>query len=173
MPQGPLSNDPATNPSGDRVPLSVDANGNLIVTSASGGDAVSIADGADVTQGAKADVAWTTGSGSVVALLKAIVGKFATTLTVSILGATPANYAANNTGVAVKGTAGVLRGLSVNTAGVTSTVTLYDGASTGGTKLGTWASTTAGSWQFNITFSTGLFAVLAGGTAADVTITYN
>lgn len=37
-----------------------------------GGGAVTIADGADVTQGAKADTAWTSGSGSVIALLKAI-----------------------------------------------------------------------------------------------------
>src|ERR1019366_4485177 len=33
-----------------------------------------IADGSDITQGAKADAAWTSGSGSVIALLKAIAG---------------------------------------------------------------------------------------------------
>lgn len=41
------------------------------------------ADGWDVTQGAKADAAWTTGSGSVVALLKAIAGAAIDTTTES------------------------------------------------------------------------------------------
>lgn len=40
-----------------------------------GGGAVTVADGADVAQGAVADAAWTSGSGSVVALLKAIAGR--------------------------------------------------------------------------------------------------
>jgi hypothetical protein len=38
-----------------------------------GGGAVTVADGADVTQGAKADTAWISGSGSIVALEKATV----------------------------------------------------------------------------------------------------
>jgi hypothetical protein len=39
-----------------------------------GGGAVTVADGADVAEGAKADVAWSSGSGSVVAILKGIAG---------------------------------------------------------------------------------------------------
>ncbi len=39
-----------------------------------GGGAVTVADGADVTQGALADAAWASGSGSVVAILKGIAG---------------------------------------------------------------------------------------------------
>lgn len=39
-----------------------------------GGGPVTVADGADVTQGAKADVAWVAGDGTVVSLLKKIAG---------------------------------------------------------------------------------------------------
>lgn len=48
-------------------------------TAASAGGAVTIADGADVAEGSKADVAWTSGSGSVIALLKALTGAIALT----------------------------------------------------------------------------------------------
>ncbi len=82
------------------------------------------------------------------------------------------NYAANNTGVQVKSGAGVLTGIVVNTGGTTSTLTLYDGTSALGTKIGTFATTTQGFVGMNIQFSTGLFAVLAGAAAADVTIQY-
>ncbi len=50
----------------------VDVNGNLCSGSSGGGGAVTIADGADVTLGAKADAAWVSGSGTVVAILKNI-----------------------------------------------------------------------------------------------------
>jgi hypothetical protein len=49
-----------------------------------GGGATSVADGADVAEGAKADAAWSgSGTGSVVAILKAVWGKLNGTLTVS------------------------------------------------------------------------------------------
>lgn len=47
-----------------------------IIASGGGGGAVTVADGADVAQGAVADVAYTTGSGTLVALLKGLFGKF-------------------------------------------------------------------------------------------------
>lgn len=43
-----------------------------------GGGPVTIADGADVTQGAIADAAYTSGSGTVVSVLKGLFGKFVT-----------------------------------------------------------------------------------------------
>jgi hypothetical protein len=55
-----------------------------------GGGAVTVADGADVALGSRADVAWTVGAGTVVAILKAIVGKLAGTLTATLTGALPA-----------------------------------------------------------------------------------
>lgn len=57
---------------GDYTGLIVDATGHLHVNSVAVASA--FADGWDVTQGTKADSAWTSGSGSVVALLKAIAG---------------------------------------------------------------------------------------------------
>ena len=66
----------------------------------------------------------------------------------------------------------VLQGLTINTGGTTSTATLYDGTSTAGTKLATVATTALGSLTFNAAFTVGLFAVLAGGAAADVTVTF-
>jgi hypothetical protein len=40
-----------------------------------GGGAVTVADGADVAEGAQADAAWTSGSGTVISILKGIFGK--------------------------------------------------------------------------------------------------
>jgi hypothetical protein len=82
------------------------------------------------------------------------------------------NTAANTAGYQVKTGAGVLRGFSVNTVGLTSTVTFYDGISTGGTKLGTFSTLAQNSVQLNLAFTTGLFVVLTGGTPADITIAY-
>ena len=87
MAQNALAAFVAQNPSLALVPLKVSADGSLIVVSDSGGDAVTLAagavaagayvagsilNGADVTQGLKADAAWTTGDGTVIALLKAL-----------------------------------------------------------------------------------------------------
>jgi hypothetical protein len=85
-------------------------------------------------------------------------------------GGTAHNYAANSAGAQVKTGAGVVLGLSVNTPGLTSSLVLYDGTSTAGTKLGTFSTLAQVSLTLNIAFTTGLFAVLAGGTPADVTI---
>lgn len=52
----------------------VDSSGNE-VTSFGGSGAVTVVDGGDIAQGAKADAAYTTGSGSVVSLLKGIFGR--------------------------------------------------------------------------------------------------
>jgi len=82
------------------------------------------------------------------------------------------NFAVNNAGVQIKTGAGVFTGLTINTAGTGSSVTLYDGISVAGTKLGTFTTTAQGSISANIAFTTGLFAVLAGAGAADVTIQY-
>lgn len=79
-----------------------------------------------------------------------------------------------STGTLVKTGAGTFVGLSVNTAGTTSTAKIYDGIDNTGTLLGTFSTTApgsnfpAGGWPFAI----GLFVVTAGGAAADVTVSY-
>ena len=62
----------------------VGANGLEVDASAA---ASAFADGWDVTQGAKADAAWTTGAGSVIALLKAIAGQAISTAPMGVFAA--------------------------------------------------------------------------------------
>lgn len=87
-------------------------------------------------------------------------------------GASAYNTAANTAGHQVKNSAGVLHGVTVNIAGLTSSATFYDGTSTGGTKLATVSTLGQTSLTYDIAFATGLFIVLAGGTPADVTVSY-
>ena len=83
-----------------------------------------------------------------------------------------ANIVGANAGVALKNAAGVLRGLTVNTAGTGSTLVLYDGTSTAGIKIGTFSTVAQANFAgLNIRFATGLFAV-ATGTVADVTLSF-
>ncbi len=91
---------------------------------------------------------------------------------VFIAGGTPYNTAANTAGHAVSSAAGAFIGLTVNTVGVTSTATFYDGTDNTGTKLATVATTAQVSLTYNIALTTGLFVVLAGATPADVTVVY-
>ncbi len=82
------------------------------------------------------------------------------------------NYAANTAGNQIKTGVGVLKAVNVNTAGLTSAIVLYDGTSTAGVKLGTFSTLALGYALRNIAFSVGLFAVVTGGTPADVTVEY-
>jgi hypothetical protein len=69
--------------------------------------------------------------------------------------------------------AGYVTGLNVNTGGTTSTLKLYDGTSASGRLLGTWSTTAQGGINLGgIPFTTGLFAVTAGGAPADLTVNY-
>lgn len=63
------------------VTLTVDAAGALnVVGAGGGGGAVTIADGADIAEGATTDAAWSSGNGTVVALLKRLAGSSPTSL---------------------------------------------------------------------------------------------
>lgn len=161
--------------------LNLDSSGNLEVTvngSGSGTVNAAIADGADVTQGAKADAAWTSGSGSVVALLKAIATKALSSIAVTL---TPAasflNNSAGSAGVAVKASAGTLFGLSINTAGTASTVSLYNSPTTTANLIGTFSTTAQGAVNLpaaGVAFSNGLWLVATtGGGAANLTVFYS
>lgn len=68
---------------------------------------------------------------------------------------------------------GVLNGVTINTGGATgATVTLYDGTTNAGGKLGTWSATAQfGATSLGIPFNTGLFVVVVG--TPDVTISYS
>lgn len=88
------------------------------------------------------------------------------------VGAAVANYTANGSNQASLGW-GALVGVVVNVAGTTSTITLYDGTSASGTKLMELGTATAGVINLPpVRFITGLFAVTAGGAAADVSVLY-
>lgn len=82
------------------------------------------------------------------------------------------NLKANAT-TTVKSGAGTLHTISVNTKGITNTVTVYDNTAGSGTTIAT-IDTTIGqdTLIFDLAFATGLTVVIAGGTAADITITY-
>lgn len=174
MPQSPLlANVFIDDTTGARTAPKVDHATGAILTKpvAGSGEAVSIADGSDVAQGTTTDVAWVSGAGTVISVLKGIFAKLATLVT-SAAGYTPKNYAANNAGDLIKTGAGIFGGLAINAGGTTSSATLYDGTTSGGTKLATIDTTAIGSLQYNIAFTTGLFIVLAGAAAADVTVAY-
>lgn len=81
-----------------------DSNHRIEVTASasSGGGAVTMADGANVTQGAKADAAYTSGSGSVISILKGIFLALANPLPVS--GTVTANQGGSWTVTANAGT---------------------------------------------------------------------
>ncbi len=65
--------------------LFINQTGDLCINgTSSGGGAVTIANGADVTQGAIADSAWVSGSGTEIALLKAIAGAAISTAASSV-----------------------------------------------------------------------------------------
>lgn len=93
-------------------------------------------------------------------------------LVVTSLGASAYNTAANTAGHAVKTGAGVWRGFTTNTAGTTTTAAVYDGISNAGVLLATIDTSTLASLRYDIAFATGLFIVLAGAIAADVTVSY-
>jgi hypothetical protein len=83
------------------------------------------------------------------------------------------NIAANGT-TTIKSAPGWLHSITINTKGATgNTATVYDNTSGSGTKIGT-IDTTAQiqSLLFDAAFTTGLTIVLASGTAADLTVSY-
>lgn len=74
----------------------------------------------------------------------------------------------------VKSGAGVLRRIVINTrGGIVNTLTIYDNTTATGTVIGVVDTINAGgAFDYELDFTTGLTVVLAGGTAADITIIY-
>jgi len=81
---------------------------------------------------------------------------------------------ATSVGARVYVGAGALFGISVNTAQSASSITLYDGIDATGVKIGQFATTTAGpvTMPSPLAFTNGLYAVVAGATAPDVTVLF-
>lgn len=77
-----------------------------------------------------------------------------------------------STGTLIKTGPGVLLGLSINTGQSGATVKLYDGIDNSGTLLGTWSAAAQNSVALGWSFVTGLYAVTAGGSPADITVSY-
>jgi len=74
----------------------------------------------------------------------------------------------------VKSGAGVLRRIVINTrGGIVNTLTIYDNTTATGAVIGAVDTVNAGgAFNYELDFTTGLTVVLAGGTAADITIIY-
>jgi hypothetical protein len=122
---GQFNTTPTVITSGNVSPFQLDTNGNLLVNvkaGGAGGGAITAAassyaagafsagagvDGWDLTQGTKADAAWTSGSGSVVAVLKTIAGNSASPVGSSSqypVGAIPITASATGTTAAITAT---------------------------------------------------------------------
>ena len=87
-------------------------------------------------------------------------------------GANSFKYVATATTTACKSGAGVLVGVVINTGGASSVCTLYDNTAGSGTKIAVISTAAVGSLKYDLQFSTGLTAVTATGTPADITIIY-
>ena len=74
----------------------------------------------------------------------------------------------------VKSGAGVLRRIVINTrGGIINTLTIYNNTTATGAVIGAVDTVAAGgAFDYELDFTTGLTVVLAGGTAADITIIY-
>ena len=82
------------------------------------------------------------------------------------------NLKANATTTVKSGT-GRLHSITINTKGITNTITVYDNTAGSGTTIATIDTTLSQeTLTFDLAFTTGLTVVIAGGTAADITITY-
>ncbi len=123
--------------------------------------AATIADGADVAEGAVADTAVTSpsSSGSVIALLKGLL-----TYTSWLY-----NHITTSTTTTISG-AHVLHSVSVNTKGtIASTTTIKDGSTT----LAVIDSLNlSGTWVYDIACATSIVIVTTGTSAPDVTVSY-
>jgi len=127
--------------------------------------------------GAVADAAWASGSGSIVALLKAIAGAAISTNPVqSYTSDSYQNVAAGTATTVVKSGAGTLVSITINTKGASSnTLTVYDNTAASGTKIATIDTTGASTTLFfgnGVAFATGLTCASATGTGADYTVAY-
>lgn len=80
--------------------------------------------------------------------------------------------ASTTTGKNIVARPGKLHGITINNPGTTMTVTIADTTTTsGGTTIAAFSSPTVGSYIYDAMFNNGL-AVIVGGTAGDITLSY-
>lgn len=83
------------------------------------------------------------------------------------------SHIATNATTTSKSGAGVLHSITVNTKGITNTLTCYDNTAASGTVIAILDTTlTQDTLVYDLYFATGLTCVTAGGTAADITVTW-
>lgn len=82
------------------------------------------------------------------------------------------NHQSANGTTTIKSGAGTLHTVTVNNAGTTDTITLYDAITGSGAVIAVIGSSGEATLTYDLAFSTGLTAVIAGTTAPDVTFTY-
>lgn len=75
-----------------------------------------------------------------------------------------------NTNTVIKTGKGVFSGISVNTAGATSTATVYDNTTCTGTIIGTFSTLAQVVLNVGAIATTGICVTTAGGTPADITV---
>ncbi len=78
----------------------------------------------------------------------------------------------NNATTTVKAGAGILHTIVVNTLGTTPTIQLFDNTSAAGTKIGLITPTVPGTFDYDVTFNTGLTIVTTGTAGSDITVCY-
>lgn len=151
MGQGPIATAiNGLNPDGVAIPIKVDADGNLIVVAEASGEAVSIADGADVAQGAVADAAYSgTGSATIIALLKALAGRVGPVPA----GATPVVGDSGNVANAIA--TATLAGASSKTTYISGLVVTAAGATAAAVVTGTITGLLSGTGHFTFTAPAG------------------
>ena len=79
----------------------------------------------------------------------------------------------NNTTVTAKAGFGILHSITVNTLGTTPTIQIWDNTAASGTKIGFITPTAPGTFNYDITFGTGLTVVTTGTAGSDITVCYN
>ena len=75
-----------------------------------------------------------------------------------------------NVSTTIKGGAGILHTIVVNTLGTTPTIQIYDNTAASGTKIGFITPTVTGTYDYDVTFNTGLTVVTTGTGTADITV---
>ena len=75
-----------------------------------------------------------------------------------------------NTNTVIKTSKGVFSGIVVNTAGATSSATVYDNTTCTGTIIGTFSTLAQISLNVGAIATTGICVTTAGGTPADITV---
>lgn len=84
----------------------------VVVRIAGGGSAVTVADGANVAQGTTTDLAYTSGAGTLISILKGIFGKFGSLGQKNMAGSAPVVIASDQSAISITGTVTANTGLS-------------------------------------------------------------